>query len=284
MLNVHLPQTGPQKPRLCIVLSLWMLVSPVCGAPVHAQALNVRLLYVGKENSPAYLGVQQGLNEAKLQGQFLGQTYSVETLAPEALARADLAPYAAVLADVEAGALRLLAGKAADSPVFNLRSDDDALRSDCIPNLLHVVPSARMKQDAVAQWRVRHPSAEVVASAWHPDFLKFAGRDLNKRFRAAFGVGMNESAWAGWASVKMSSDTIARQGLGEPPALLESLKTGLVFDGQKGLELDFRETGQLRQPLLLVEGGKIVGEAPVRGVAESDDALDSLGLVNCKND
>jgi hypothetical protein len=33
----------------------------------------------------------------------------------------------------------------------------------------------------------------------------------------------------------------------------------------------FRDTGQLRQPLLLVEAGKLVGEAPVPGVVDSND-------------
>jgi hypothetical protein len=46
-----------------------------------------------------------------------------------------------------------------------------------------------------------------------------------------------------------------------------------------GTDMNFRPTGQLRQPLLLVEDGKIAGEAPVRGVA---DDLDSLGNVECE--
>ncbi|MDY6982158.1 MAG: hypothetical protein SV422_03630, partial [Pseudomonadota bacterium] len=56
---------------------------------------------------------------------------------------------------------------------------------------------------------------------------------------------------------------------------------GLVFDGQKGLNQTFRNNGQLRQPLLLVDAnGELLGEAPVRGVANVDD-LDSLGLPGC---
>jgi len=43
----------------------------------------------------------------------------------------------------------------------------------------------------------------------------------------------------------------------------------------------FRDTGQLRQPILLVENGKLVGEAPVPGVVDSND-LDSLGGTSCK--
>jgi len=45
--------------------------------------------------------------------------------------------------------------------------------------------------------------------------------------------------------------------------------------------MNFRDTGQLRQLILLVEEDKIVGEAPVRGVAKPP-TLDSLGLLNCE--
>jgi hypothetical protein len=55
----------------------------------------------------------------------------------------------------------------------------------------------------------------------------------------------------------------------------------MAFDGQKGVPHTFRDTGQLRQPLLLVEAGKLVGEAPVPGVVDTND-LDSLGLTSCK--
>ena len=44
--------------------------------------------------------------------------------------------------------------------------------------------------------------------------------------------------------------------------------------------MSFRDTGQLRQPLLLVAGDHVLGEAPVRGVVEIED-LDSLGATHC---
>lgn len=252
------------------------------AAGTFAAGMEVRFAYLGSDQDPAYLGVKQGLGEANLQGTFLGQTYSVDVHDPAGQAREDFTRYVAVLASADAAALRSLAEKASGRAVFNLRSDDEALREACIPNLLHIVPGLRMKHDAVAQWRAKNPEARVTASAWHPEFLKFAGRDLNKRFRAAYGTGMEDAAWAGWAAVKMTSDAIAREGISDAGVVLEFLKTRLVFDGQKGVEMNFRETGQLRQPLLLIEDGKVVGEAPVRGVAESDDDLDSLGHTSCK--
>ncbi|MCL5975468.1 MAG: hypothetical protein M1270_06550, partial [Gammaproteobacteria bacterium] len=62
--------------------------------------------------------------------------------------------------------------------------------------------------------------------------------------------------------------------------MLNHLKNDLVFDGQKGDNTNFRENGQLRQILLLVNNdNKIVAEAPLRGF---DGGLDSLGKVTCK--
>ena len=44
--------------------------------------------------------------------------------------------------------------------------------------------------------------------------------------------------------------------------------------------LNFRATGQLRQPLLITENDVLVGEAPMRGVANIED-LDRLGINEC---
>ena len=64
--------------------------------------------------------------------------------------------------------------------------------------------------------------------------------------------------------------------------LLSYLKNKLSFDGQKGSDMNFRITGQLRQLMLLVENDKIITEAPIRGVAKPP-TLDSLGTLDCAN-
>jgi hypothetical protein len=91
---------------------------------------------------------------------------------------------------------------------------------------------------------------------------------------------MDDPAWAGWAAVKLLSDTVAREQDAAPATLLEALRSRLSFDGQKGVDMSFRPDGQLRQPLLLVEEDRVVAEAPVRGVADIED-LDSLGPSRC---
>jgi hypothetical protein len=66
-------------------------------------------------------------------------------------------------------------------------------------------------------------------------------------------------------AVKMVADSVARLRDGNSVKLREFLKNQLVFDGQKGVDMNFHNSGQLRQPLLIMEHGKIVGEMPTPG-------------------
>jgi hypothetical protein len=76
----------------------------------------------------------------------------------------------------------------------------------------------------------------------------------------------------------MTADSAVRESITNSVALLNHLKTNLSFDGQKGLNMNFRETGQLRQLILIVENNELKGEAPVRGVSND---IDSLGIREC---
>lgn len=247
---------------------------------VHAEPVTLRLAYAGDTGNTAYLGAQQGLAEANLQGKFMNQQYLLEPVPPASALTADYSPFLAVIAAVDHATYRKLADKLPGVPVFNVNLDDDDLRTACLANALHIVPSQQMKRDAIAQWQKKHPDAKVTAQTWHASYVKYAGRDLNKRFSKNYKKPMDDPAWAGWAAVKMTSDTVVRENITAPATMLEYLKSGLLFDGQMGIEMNFRQTGQLRQPLLLIENGKIAGEAPVKGVADSTN-LDSLGNVGC---
>jgi hypothetical protein len=235
-----------------LVLALWGTTGAV---------EEVQLVYVGSTTATVWRGIEQGLREANILGGYTGYTYTVEPVSPEALlgVQRDKLPLA-VVAATDAETLQRLSAKfaAASVAVVNLLADDEALRQACLPNLLHVAPSARMKADAVAQWQKKKPTAQVQARAWHEDFTKFAAGELNNL-----------------------SEAVARTQRTEPARILAYLRHEMAFDGQKGVPQTFRDTGQLRQPLLLVEAGKLVGEAPVPGVVDSND-LDSLGLTSCK--
>lgn len=245
-----------------------------------AEPMEVTIAYLGDPASTAYLGAEQGVREANVQGRFLGQNYVLALTAVEDFTTDETLEVDAIVADTDAGTLRMLAVAQPDIPIFNVSATDDSLRADCTPNLLHVIPSDRMRADAEAQWAEAEPDSPARARAWNPAFRKYAAGQLNQRYSSSTGQPMDDTAWAGWAAVKLYADSVARLKSTAPEAVLAHVKGEMQFDGQKGITMNFRETGQLRQILLLEADGKVVGEAPVRGVAKTTD-LDSLGQVEC---
>ena len=268
--------TGNLRPRLSSALLACLLLA--CMPLAAAPTLAVRIAFIGPADGDAHAGAVQGIKEANAQGKFLGLNYELVTSVDIAAALA--AQAAAIVIDGDAGTLPALASAAKGIPVLNVRAEDDSLRSHCIANLLHTIPSQAMRADAVKQWRQKQPASQAEAHAWHATAELYAGSQLNKRYSDAAGRAMNDQAWAAWAAVKLVSDTVARLRATEPTALLVALRKDLAFDGQKGVDMSFRDNGQLRQPLLLVAGDKVIGEAPVRGIAANGD-LDSLGNTSC---
>jgi len=259
---------------------LLLLLGLALAGMARADTLGVDLLYVGPEDGSALAGVRQGLDEANIQGRFLGQEYRLrQATQAQALDDKSARP-SAILASLDAQGLKQLAAAYPGTPVLNLDNEDDALRGACLANLFHIIPSHRMLADAEAQWRKKHPDSGAHARAWHYTMRKYAASQLNSRFKKAQGRPMDDASWAGWAAVRLLSDVVAHNQTAQAAELLRHMKTDLAFDGQKGIDMSFRDTGQLRQPLLLVEKDRIVGMAPVRGVAKTTQ-LDSLGLEGC---
>ena len=246
--------------------------------PAPAQTTTVRIGFLGTADTDAHRGARQGIDEANAQGKFLALRYELVTVEDASQAVA-IGP-SGIVAAVSPLRLLKLSGDAAGIPVLNATAPDDELREECRGNLFHTIPSHAMHEDALQQWRRKNPRSQALARAWHPDFKKYAAAQLNRRYGEAFGRAMTDEAWAAWAAVKLLSDTVARTGSADPAIALESMQTDLAFDGQKGIGMSFRDTGQLRQPLLLVENDEIVGEAPVRGIVGITN-LDSLGLPEC---
>jgi hypothetical protein len=245
-----------------------------------ASPRKVEILFVGEKGDSAWLGAMQGLNEANVQGKFLNTTYTLTHVPDAAELPKDVAPAAVVVA-ADAPTLKQVSEAMPDTPVFNVSLEDDELRAQCLPNTLHVIPSKSMQEDAVSQWKSKKPDSQATARAWHSSARKYAGTQLNRRYEASAKRPMDDRAWAGWAAVKMLSDTMVRVKADAEVQPLEFMKTELQFDGQKGTDQSFRPNGQLRQPLLLVEGDKIVGEAPVASVTGGGDDLDTLGESEC---
>ena len=266
---------------LNIIITIFIFLASAAASAT--DVIEVSFAYIGDAGNSAHSGVVRGIYEANLQGRFLGQNYTLQEFSADSMDAIDPDKFIAIIVATNAGDLRRAGARFKDHAIFNVSVHDNVLREECSSNLLHVIPSARMLADARDQWLQKNPDAEITVSGWHPQFVKFAARDLNKRYKKQFSQPMDQYAWAGWAAVKMASDSVARKNITEPGSMLEFLKTGLTFDGQKGLDMNFRDTGQMRQ-LLMITGpdGELLGEAPVRGVVAPNE-VDSLGLASCYN-
>jgi ABC transporter substrate binding protein (PQQ-dependent alcohol dehydrogenase system) len=114
--------------------------------------------YLGHAGGSAGDGVAVALDEAQFELEAAKQTITFKT---ELVASPDAARAAAQKAE-KAGAPLLLVnlpaawvgtvGAAVKLPVLNVSASADALReADCLPNLYHLLPSERMRADALAQ-------------------------------------------------------------------------------------------------------------------------------------
>jgi ABC transporter substrate binding protein (PQQ-dependent alcohol dehydrogenase system) len=114
--------------------------------------------YLGHPGGPAADGLQVALKEAKFELEAAGAVLALDTVpvanaaaAKEAAQRAEKGGAAVVLADLPAD-WTLAAADAIKLPVMNLGDASDRLREqDCRPRLLHLLPSERMRTDALAQ-------------------------------------------------------------------------------------------------------------------------------------
>lgn len=264
---------------LAIGAVVWLVADPAQrdANSAGAEPSEVAILFIGEKDSSAWAGAMQGLSEANLQGKFLGRSFALSQL-PGSGDLPEQAQPAAVLVASDAQVVRDTAAGLPGTPIFNVTLEADELRAQCTGNVLHIIPSVAMKRDALGQWKEANPESGAEALAWHSSAVKYAALQLNKRYAQSAGEPMDDAAWAGWAAVKMLADTAIRANTTDPAKLLAFLKTDLVFDGQKGTDMTFRPDGQLRQPILLVESEKVVGEAPVKG-----KDLDSLGPTDCSN-
>ena len=117
--------------------------------------------------------------------------------------------------------------------------------------------------------------------AWHPSLIKYAARDLNKRYRERFDEAMGSEAWAAWAAARSLGEAVLRTRSADPDTIAVYLEGELGLDGQKGVALTFRPNRQLRQPLYFVDAAdEVVGEAPLAADAAPRD-LDTLGATEC---
>lgn len=170
--------------KRCAIL-LAPLALALGAGPAAAQALKATLLYPGDDvrldrsrAERAYLGhptgpAEDGVKMALEEGQFELEAAGAKVALDSKPAATLEAAKAAALAAEKAGAAVLLADLPADwqltitdavkIPVLNLSEPADRLRAqDCRARLFHLIPSERMRADALAQTLVSRKWSNVL--------------------------------------------------------------------------------------------------------------------------
>ncbi|MCW5664408.1 MAG: ABC transporter substrate-binding protein [Piscinibacter sp.] len=125
------------------------------------ERTRVERAYLGQTGGPAEQGLQQALEDGKFELDAAGADVALATQAAASLEAARSAAQAAekggaavLLADLPADWL-LAVADAVKIPVLNLSEAADRLRgADCRARLFHLMPSERMRSDALAQYLV----------------------------------------------------------------------------------------------------------------------------------
>ena len=146
---------------------------------------------------------------------------------------------------------------------LNTVSRAQALRAECRRYSFHIQASDSMYASAAMLARQtasnseralnRAPALDSIA-LWTSTLERYGGSQINGRYRVRYRAGMDGNAWAGWAAVKIISESALRATATRPAKLLAYLENpNTTFDGHKGWPLSFRLADhQLRQPLYVV--------------------------------
>ncbi|MCE1251479.1 MAG: branched-chain amino acid ABC transporter substrate-binding protein [Comamonadaceae bacterium] len=132
-------------------------------------------------------------------------------------------------------------------------------------------------------------AAGLVAQAWHPQWQRYGGAQLNRRFAKFAQRPMQGPDWAAWMAGKAVAAVLVDAPQSSVAQQLQQLRSGAVaLDGFKGQRLTFRPwDGQLRQPVLLSHGDAVAAMAPLGAWLRASAPLDTLGAdaaeSTCKN-
>lgn len=120
----------------------------------------------------------------------------------------------------------------------------------------------------------------LVALAWHAQWERNGGPQVNRRFARLAQRPMQGQDWAAWVAVKSVAALVGEHSQAALPEQARLLRSGQVFvDGAKGPRLSYRAwDGQLRQPVFLSHVDGVVGTAPLDGVLHPIEVMDTLGV------
>lgn len=249
-----------------------LMVSAAAGAAVFKVTLisvaddprldrsRIERAYFGHPTGPAADGLQVALKEAQLELDAAGASLTLESVevasadaAKAAATKAQKAGHAALVTDLPAD-WTLAVADAAKLPVLNVGSAADRLREkDCRAQLFHLLPSERMRADALAQ---------TLAAARWSQVLLLTGPSLEDAQRSAVAQAAIKRyglKLAGSKPFKLSGDPRERDLAN--PRLLTNGSYDVVWvvdsDGEFGRSLPYRT----------VQPRPVVGDAGLTALA-----------------
>lgn len=139
---------------------------------------------------------------------------------------------------------------------------------------------ARLMPYATQQPRPVVGANGLVVLAWHAQWERNGGPQVNRRFARQAQRPMVGQDWAAWLAVKSVAALLGAHSQSTLVEQAQWLRKGQVFvDGAKGPRLSYRAwDGQLRQPLFLSHVDGVVGIAPLDGVLHPVEVMDTLGV------
>lgn len=119
----------------------------------------------------------------------------------------------------------------------------------------------------------------LTPTGWHKTVETYGAAQLQKRFEDSYNRWMNDRDFAAWMAVR-SIAAAARLNATTPQAIQRVALSGeLPLDGFKGRKLSYREwSGQLRQPIPVVQPRALVTTSPQEGFLHPVTDLDTLGF------
>ena len=194
------------RPALHCLLALAAAVLWTSPSPAADETLQVRVGYLAFVPAPGPLlsnvipepldagsrGAELAIIDSNSTGRFLKHSYSLENASVDS-SQALLEKARALheqglrlfVVNAPADTLRQLSAALPDSLLFNAGSADDSLRSACLSNVLHTLPSRAMLTDALAQFlAVRRWNRWLLIVGQTPDDQAYAAavRRAAKRF------------------------------------------------------------------------------------------------------
>lgn len=116
--------------------------------------------------------------------------------------------------------------------------------------------------------------------AWHRVVEQWGAAQLQSRFEKHYQRWMNSKDYAAWAAVRTIGEAVTQTRSSDPATLFSFINSDqFQLAAFKGRKLNFRNwSGQLRQPIPLVQPRSLVSQPPLEGFLHPVTDLDTLGF------